>query len=251
MDNKDNKKLPIKSIIELAIWTPISLYKQFLKALILPMIILVSLELLEVYVFSDSTGESVIINLVYILVYCYFAIACHRIILLNEKSSGTVISKLFWRLIRFLGWLLIISFITGLIALPFIIIPHLMFVDFYSSDYSSLIFYLGISPAIFVMAKLSLILPAVAIDEQPQFSWAWNATRNNGWRMFVVVGILPIMFSWMQELISRDDSIWIEDIALSILSFIFLIIEISALSLSFKFLGASDNEAGKPVPENT
>ncbi|VAW83094.1 hypothetical protein MNBD_GAMMA12-2215 [hydrothermal vent metagenome] len=242
MDNNNSKKLPIKSILALAIMVPVRQYKIFLKALILPATILVFLQLLDIYVFSDFPDSSLILSLLYFLVYCYFAITCHRIVLLNEKPSGIVESIFSRRVLSFIGWLLILSIATGFAAVPFIIVLNFMFIDFNSSDNYFLLFILAFIPVIFFMAKLSLIFPAVAIDEQPKISWAWNATRNNGWRMFVVVGILPILFSWMQELIRRNDSIWLEDLVLSILSLIFLIIEISALSLSFKFF--SDNPMG-------
>jgi len=251
MDNNNSQKLPIKSILALAIMVPVTQYKIFLKALILPATVLVFLQLLDIYVFSDSPDSSLILSLLYFLVYCHFAITCHRLVLLNEKPSGIVESLFLRRVLNFIGWLLILSIATGFAAVPFIIILNFIIVDFNSSDNYFLLFILVFIPVIFFMAKISLIFPAVAIDEQPKISWAWNATRNNGWRMFVVVGILPILFSWMQELISRNDSILLEDLVLSILSLIFLIIEISALSLSFKFFRESENESETPDPENT
>lgn len=91
-------------------------------------------------------------------------------------------------------------------------------------------------PAYYVTARLSLVFPATAIDEKATLKWSWQKTRNNGWRMFVVVGVFPWMLSFLVGLIWRENATLPEVVMLYIAGYFLVVIEVSALSLSYKEL---------------
>ena len=44
--------------------------------------------------------------------------------------------------------------------------------------------------ALYVLARLSLVLPRTAIDQRPTLQGSWRLSRSNGWRLAVV--LLPL-----------------------------------------------------------
>ncbi len=173
----------------------------------------------------------------YFLVYCYYAVTCHRIILLDEKHSGIVIPRLSFRLLRFFGWFILLTIMFGIFVIPFFLLYNFSIIDFIDSTYIKVgLYYSATVPALYIFGRLSLLFPAIALDERPVANRSWDATKHNGWRMFVVVGILPIVFPIVQRLVMSEESSVAEDIALMLLYLFFLIIEVAALSLSYKYL---------------
>ena len=81
-----------------------------------------------------------------------------------------------------------------------------------------------------------MIFPATAIDERPDIKWSWDISQGNGWRLVIIVGILPLATGLILYLLERTDSTLIEDLVLSLIYFIVLIIEIAAVSLSYQEL---------------
>jgi hypothetical protein len=52
----------------------------------------------------------------------------------------------------------------------------------------------GLVPAFYLALRLSLTLPATALDRSATFAQAWAASRGNGWRMTVatILALLPV-----------------------------------------------------------
>ena len=236
MNIPNQHRLPVKAIIRQAMWSPIALRKQFLKVLIIPVMLLMALYYLRIYLTGDSYVISLMLSLISFLVYCYFVISVHRVVLLHEDYAGVVIPRLSWRVARYLIWFVVVSLILGLIAAPLMILNHLMSNDTAGLDKSLLVYFVIMLPAVYVMARLSLIFPAVALDKRPNIERAWAMTKNNGWRMFIVIGVLPYLFTLLENVISREESTFVEDIVILLLNYVFLIIEISALSFSYQYL---------------
>jgi membrane-anchored glycerophosphoryl diester phosphodiesterase (GDPDase) len=90
--------------------------------------------------------------------------------------------------------------------------------------------------ALYVSARLSLVFPATAIDKRPDLKWSWNLTRNNGWRMVVVVGVLPWVIGMIVGVLYRENATVLETIVLSTLGIALFAVEIAALSLSYREL---------------
>lgn len=85
----------------------------------------------------------------------------------------------------------------------------------------------------YLMARLCVIFPATALDQNVNLRWAWNLTRKNGWRLVLVVGALPWILSHMVDFVYRGDATTLEAIALTFLGTALFAVEISAVSLAY------------------
>jgi len=87
--------------------------------------------------------------------------------------------------------------------------------------------------AYWFVARVSLMLPAIAIDRKPDLSAAWRASRRNGWRLAIVVGLLPWCLQILVDLLYRDGASTIEFALLVVLGTLTIVFEVVALSLSY------------------
>ncbi len=129
------------------------------------------------------------------------AVAVHRVLLLDQGSVSSSSGLLFWtpRENRYFGRLL------SLLVIAFFLSRLTVRVLEYGLDrgfpdpwelmsaYSAPFFAIV---SVYVLSRLSLILPATAIDEHRNFSWAWQHSRGHGWRLLVGVGLFPGVFLW-------------------------------------------------------
>ena len=95
-------------------------------------------------------------------------------------------------------------------------------------------------PGGYVVSRLSIVLPAAAIDHKDYFQSAWDISLGNGWRLFVLVCLLPITIGPITNAIGDNGflSCFISDA----LILLFLLIEITVLSHTFKELTNSNYE---------
>lgn len=241
-ENNTNTPLPIGTIIIHSLLLPIALRRQLLIGLVIPILLLVTIGYAQHFIDSDNFFVSLIFVVMTLLVYCFFAATCHRIVLLNNNEV-TITGILKWgnRELRFLGWIIAISIFFGVSVFILSILVKTIVKQIEGTGVAELIIYLALMPGFYIISRLSLIFPATALDKRPDLEWAWTMSKNNGWRLFVVVGILPFVFSYIQSVIERENSTIIEDIIIMLISFVFLVVEIFALSLSYKKL-ALENE---------
>jgi len=91
-------------------------------------------------------------------------------------------------------------------------------------------------PGLYFFSRWILIAPATAVDESSDsFSAAWGLSRNNGWRLTLLIGFLSLVFSWLLVLIPQTE-LFIFNVMVYILWILIGIIEVSMLSLSYKYL---------------
>ena len=84
-----------------------------------------------------------------------------------------------------------------------------------------------------IVARVTLMLPAIAIDRKADLIAAWSASRRNGWRLAIIVGALPWCLQQLTNLLYRDGATLVEFGILVVLATIFVVIEVVALSLSY------------------
>lgn len=88
----------------------------------------------------------------------------------------------------------------------------------------------------YIFSRLSLVLPATAIDERNfTISSAWKISSGNGWRLTLLVALLPFTIYLLLNFLPEYDSIlyylitWFAWLIVSV-------IEIGLLSLSYSYL---------------
>lgn len=220
-----------------------------LRALLYPIFFLSIIALCSYYFGKEwRVLGHIILYFLYSIFFTILAITCHRIILLGEESVPAY-GLIRWskRELKFLGWTVIVQFVYLLTmvlitAVTFTITTNVLSGNINStttnevSDWFKWIAFVSAIPAIYVLARFSLVFPATAIDKQADLVWSWQKTRGNGWRMFVVVGALPWLLSFVSGLFWRENAAAPEVVLLIIASYLVFVVEISALSLSYKEL---------------
>jgi len=91
-------------------------------------------------------------------------------------------------------------------------------------------------PLLCIFSRLSVLYPAIALDQQPTAQWAWRITDANGWRLFVVVSLFPGILWSLTNLFYRENGTFVADIIVDLLGFALLAVEVVALSFSYKHL---------------
>jgi hypothetical protein len=262
-------RLPLlKTLIGTAL-LPWHFGRDFFKPLALPALLLVVMTIgVNMAFLGASRPAGWVLFAGFGLVFTLFAVTCHRIVLLGPESTS-VVTAARWsmRETRFALWLVAlyaVYFVVMMVSLTiFANLIFLVFDDVPLSRFSYVISpgaptqrvdsasfpwlnYLGASPAMYCFARLSLLLPATAIDRKIGFRSAWQLSRHNGWRLVLIVGVLPQALSFVLDLLLREEATVYEIAALVTLLVLTYAIGIVALSLSYRELTASLRDDPEP-----
>jgi|KBSMisStandDraft_5_1062788.scaffolds.fasta_scaffold112393_3 hypothetical protein len=200
--------------------------------------------------FQHSRVANVAMSLIYGIAVSWLAITIHRLVLLDEPDARAQLdSASLRRLATFVGigiaiWVLYFG-VTMIVA-------NGMLMALYPPRYipagtdqtvlpphtESLIspeWILRVAGfvAYWFVGRVSLMLPAIAVDRKPDLVAAWQASRRNGWRLTIVVGLLPWCLQQFTNLLYRDGATVVEFSVLVVLATLLIIIEVVALSLSY------------------
>lgn len=191
--------------------------------------------------FPDSAG--VIFWLISMILYVKFAVICHRLVLLDFGTAKKIQWPVSWtdRESKFFARLLMVYFIVTIGSILIVMFPFMSFSQYIPESarqnpaellpYAAL--FVGL-PATYILGRLSLIFPAAALDVQHRLSWAWSISKVNGLRLMVIVGLLPWLSGVLNYIILRQDPSLIILLAGNIVNYLFLTVEISALSLAYR-----------------
>lgn len=236
-------KLPVINIIIEAFWVPWKYKLQFFNMLALPMILVVGITSIWSEIAIENRSFNLILYLIYVLSISFFAIKCHRFILISHKVKAPSINfSMLKRVIAFFIWLIIVYIVAGITLAVLLTLAMNTFSDgelmktshqFTDKNFSWLKLVIML-PAGYVLARLSLVFPAIAIDERTSMKWSWKVSQNNGIRMLVLIGALPWILTIFLDLLWRENGTMLEYVILSVLGYIVVAIEIFILSLVFK-----------------
>lgn len=227
-------KLPSLNIIAASLYFAWTNKAEFLRAIALPTLVLVVF-------WAVGTNYATVLQsymwlpylLGYGLSFSFLAVTCHRLILVGDADRHRSFkAKPGYRELRFLLWVVVIYAVESVLEG----ISWYLAKDIGSGDVGAWVKQIASIPALYVLARLSLAFPAVAIDRNAGLRWSWNRTRGNGWRIFVVVGLFPLLTDMTIWLVWREAATVLEETILSIFTFIGLAIEIIALSFVYKEL---------------
>jgi hypothetical protein len=139
--------------------------------------------------------------LVQVVLLTMLAVSVHRVMLLGQGSVSISSGLLSWtpRESRYFGRSLAMLVIAIVLSrLPVRVLEYGIerglpdpwgVVSTFSEPFFAAV-------SVYVLSRLSLGLPAMAIDEYHNFRWAWQRSRGHGWRLLVVVGLFPGIFLW-------------------------------------------------------
>ncbi len=185
-----------------------------------------------------SLISDIIIEPLFILSLVIAIVGCHRIFL--KYSTPEENNKLFrWtgNEIRYIGWWLLIGIVISLISIPVVLLvmPILTNSINDNSTLYPLLLFIGL-PIFYVASRWSMVLPASAIDiKNKTLTWSWDMSKDNGWRLTLLISILPFFFDTIFEFLPHYDSI-VYSLFVGMGWLIIGVIEIGLLSLSYEHL---------------
>ena len=215
---------------------------RLLCALAVPVALMFVVE----YAFTFSQNDPLMWIQVFIqmAIYILFAITCHRLAIIGDSGVPNY-GLLTWtkREWQYLGW----AFVILIIWMFFSLVINSFFVSIIINDVEAgasvesfrstkvflNLFYI---PFVYIFSRLSVLYPAIAVDLQVNVQWAWQLTAHTGWRLTLVVAVLPGALYFLVSLLIRENATFAENTILEFLGFILLAVEIVALSFSYKYL---------------
>ena len=92
----------------------------------------------------------------------------------------------------------------------------------------------------YVFARLSLILPAISIDEKLNFQGAVKLSLGQGWRLAIVASVVPTAYKLIGVLFeSYGDNEWAYSVQVFITTTL-LAVQVTTLSLAYRQLNAAE-----------
>ena len=96
-----------------------------------------------------------------------------------------------------------------------------------------------IFPFYYIFGRWVLVFPAIAIDQEPELGWSWKQTKGNSWRMFILVGFLPLTvghFWYLLPFIGLSEFPVVDFFLGSFALFLFTPVEVAVISIAFREL---------------
>ena len=215
-----DQPLRLGPIIKEAVLLPWNRRQHVWRLLALPVALTNLLSLGEYWLLKDAPRPiGILMHIPHLLIFSFFAVACHRSILIGEHSvSRFGIPGWPHREFRFFGWLIFIYTIG--IMFWFVASEVVMrFIDFLQPFLGEglkelSIRLLGLNISLFpwallgqiflgyLIGRLSLLLPAIAVDSQASLRSAWLQSKGNGWRVALLIGWIPTVFLLLEKMLS-------------------------------------------------
>jgi hypothetical protein len=222
--------------------------RAFGRALVIPLVALVALNVTWYYISENVPSLSNwLLYFVDIALFIILAVTCHRLVLLDRGTEISVYPRWSMRETRFLAWLVVVGLICPAVALITTFLALNALLPFaWKLDQSVLqpVSSLARIPALYAFARLCFLFPATALDRPTNLRQAWEQTRGNGWRLTVVVGLLPWLLASLTSLLWRENGTVVEAILLTSIGCVLMAVEVVAISLSYRDLAIEPNRDG-------
>ena len=241
-------KLPLWSVLLRAFALPWERNARLLQAVILPLVIVIALSIVHILVLYPVTHLiGWLWQLAYSLSVAWVAVSIHRHVLIdaprtNPEAPVAIARRIvLYAIALAILWMLFIG-LFGIFCRVFEAAlmgsadDSMARVDAITEHLRVTLLAAGaaaIVTSVFA-GRLCLLLPAISIGENA--SAAVLAARGNTLRLTVVFAVLPLALSLLGELLYQDSSTKYELVLFCVFGALFLVIEITALSLAYREL---------------
>jgi hypothetical protein len=236
------KRLPVGKVLLGAVQLPWRDRGKFARTLAVPFVF----QVLVVLVWRISSGnlESLsawLLAAVSFALYVQIAVRCHRLMLLEESAdSAWHLPTWTLRETRFIIYVLAIWVVKFAIAWTLLYlfatpVANLLWGDLQEKALPYFPLVAG-ALAYYPISRMSLALPATATDKHGNFRKAWAQSRGNGLRLVIVVGVLPAIASNVSRATDFQGQNLLLDVLQQVLVYGFVVVEVAALSLSYREL---------------
>ncbi len=231
------EKISISKIISNSFilpWNNLLFYSQVLA---IPILALVSVWSIWAIISPTGQASSYLFFFIYFSVFSYLAITCHKLILTKNRKINEIVSINIKQMLRFILMASIIYIMSFIIKFIILTIYLNIFSEPPSSDIRiEVAEYIAYLPSMYIIGRLCLIFPAIALGYKPSLKWAWRATRNNHLHILVIVAIFPWVLQILLSLLYRENATLIEQVIISLMTYISAILAVFAISLTYKEL---------------
>lgn len=188
------------------------------------------------YNFMEPLHATLLHKAINLFVYTALAISVHRLLLNAEQPAMR-----YWRMreVRFIGWVLLIVLFFALIFAGlggFISTFGGAQFELFKGDWTTTLVFLLLSlPGAYICVRLSMLLPATALDRKPKLAWSWALTKGNGLKLVILLWIIPFVFPFLYSGWQTYTPLYY--LAVNIAVSVFMAFEVALLSVAFKSLG--------------
>jgi hypothetical protein len=185
-----------------------------------------------------------------LLVFALLAVYCHRTFLIYQGGETFKLQFFFTeRERKFFAWVIGIPLCALILMFPGMLAAILIWyliIEMFPESIMESLFVLGLFfnvvilfPFYYIFGRWILVFPVIAIDQEPKLGWSWKQTKGNGWRMFVLVGFLPLTVGNLWYLLSflgLSEFLVIDFFLGSFALFLFTPVEVAVISIAFREL---------------
>jgi len=170
-----------------------------------------------------------------VVFYALFAVSCHRIILLGRNSLPNEYG-VYWSLreTRFAGWLVVIIVIYAAVSMPLSFVYLVLPRDAYLLQ---IYWYLTVFVTTYFEGRISMVLPATAVDQRMDLPNSWNLTRGHGLAIAIALFIPALIMDMIQIVIVRmifADANYLGRVVDSIFVFPLVAVAVGVLSITYR-----------------
>ena len=203
---------------------------QLSKALLFPFILSILLEVLSLAWSNLFFG--IIFSILSLMLRTIFAITTHRMILLGLSHVPE------WGIIKWSRRETVFMLHALVLALALIVLLFTIFIIQFLFRHISLVveiicMVLSIIYVVFIFTRLSLVFPAIAIGDACTFKNSWFFTKDYQKLMFFSTILIPLIVLIPEILIGYIPHTFL---IVTVLSNLTVIIGVTSLSLSYKFI---------------
>ena len=212
-----------------------------LQATGIPLLLLMALYVLIDHLPDVLTPITWALSGAQILLFAWIGVAIHKLVLLPKSGQTTAHSLSIGTTISYGAWstLLSICLIVGVMlvgaAIGSILVKSLPQFGTSKALGTWLLVAAG-ALATYIPARWSLVLPLIALGRNEGTTWSWRSTRGNGWRLALLVYVLPWTFHLTLAKQVGPSSPLLLQIATSTAFALGTLIEVALLSFTFKAL---------------
>lgn len=211
----------LKSIIDDTISSLADNSLTLLKVTVVPIILMFGLEALRAATLTLETYQVFLFQIADSIIWALFAISIHRVILLGESSVGPLGNiRLKSRELMYIAYGFLIGIVIGFIVFFLGLIPILGFI-------------LAITLTAIFLSRISILLPAVAVDNNIGVRRVWEL--SDGYTLTCVGSVVLIPLILAFPLYFQTDTLY-SSIVTVVYGSIVMIVSVTLLSNTYKNL---------------
>ncbi|GHB70442.1 hypothetical protein GCM10008107_19800 [Psychrosphaera saromensis] len=190
------------------------------------------------------------VSLIFISIITFFIILgksivhTHRTFILNEHATIKELFKLTRRDFRFVKNFIVLNLVMLLIGIAIMLVIGGYLIGITeSTENEYILFGIGLITTLiiaFFWSRLAIVLPSAALDHSLSIHGAWQVSDDYSGKLFVGVGLLPVITDTIISFIPSYDS-YIYSVGVALIWGAVAIIEIGVLSLIYKDITDKQN----------